>query len=292
MPTGGYVVISYRREDTSAHAGRLFDLLTVQLGRGHVFMDVDSIEPGADFVEAIRQAVGTATVLIAVIGPQWLTAKSARNQRRIDDKYDYVRLEVETALQRNIRVIPILVDGAEMPQPDDLPEALRLLTRRNAVRIDSETFRTDVIPLVDTVTNALIKKASPRSESTKASGPDSSRVRSESSPDSAAVKIADTWSATLLERSTSRASLRLTLTSETHYISIYERAAFDAVEIDGKIARKVTSGFNTLSKLLKGTFQLSDGDLTRSLSISAKHKGLTSFESLQLVVDDQTLYSE
>ena len=289
VPTGNYVVISYRRDDTAPHAGRLFDLLTAKLGEGRVFIDVDSIEPGGDFVDAIRQAVGKANMVIAMIGPQWLTAKNEKGQRRIDDELDYVRLEIETALQRNIRVIPILVDGADMPQPDVLPEVLKPLTRRNAVRIDNETFRTDVLPVIKVVTNALSKVGGSQFKRAKASGADLGQTKPESSPVSAASPTSATWSATLLERSPTRASLRLTLTSETHYVSLYEKVTFNAVEVDGKIVWRKGA---RLPKISRDVFQLSDGYVTRSLSIHAEEKGFMSFKSLQLIVDGQILYAE
>ena len=107
--------INYRREDTAPHAGRLYDRLVDHFGREHVFMDIDHIEPGEDFVEAINRKVGGCDVAIIMIGPEWLTVRDAAGQRRLDDSEDFVRMEIVAALQRNIRVIPILVGSARMP---------------------------------------------------------------------------------------------------------------------------------------------------------------------------------
>ena len=117
-------------------------------------MDVDTIEPGMDFQIAIRRAVESCMLLIAVIGQQWTTAADRRGRRRLDDPEDLVALEVGAALLRDIRVVPVLVDGANMPDRDELPNALRPLARRNAIRIDHETFTSDVgrlLTLVDQV---------------------------------------------------------------------------------------------------------------------------------------------
>jgi len=89
-----------------------------------VFIDVASIEPGVDFAEVITRAVGSCDVLLAVIGPGWLTAPDEAGQRRLDDPDDLVRLEVEAALARDVRVIPVLVEDATMPRRKDLPEDL------------------------------------------------------------------------------------------------------------------------------------------------------------------------
>jgi len=105
------IFISYRREDSAPYAGRLYDRLGQHFGKDKIFMDIDTIEPGVDFVEDIEQAVGSCDVLIALIGKQWLTISDATGQRRLDNPEDFVRLEIKTALARNIRVIPALLPG-------------------------------------------------------------------------------------------------------------------------------------------------------------------------------------
>ena len=121
----GRVFISYRRQDTAWPARQLYDLLVAELGADRVFKDVDDIEPGDDFIEHIQSAVGACDVLLALIGPQWLTVTDANGVKRLDDPEDFVRLEVETALNHDdVRVIPILVDNAKMPRPQELPQGL------------------------------------------------------------------------------------------------------------------------------------------------------------------------
>jgi hypothetical protein len=138
----GRIFLSYRRQETAWAAGRLDDALVQHFPAEQVFKDVDSIEPGEDFVERITAAVASCDVLLALIGPQWVTITDENGRRRLDDPKDWVRLEIETALTRKIRVIPILVDDARMPSATQLPITLAALVRRNAVEINPETFDT------------------------------------------------------------------------------------------------------------------------------------------------------
>jgi hypothetical protein len=141
------VFISYRRNDAPHLAGRLFDRLREHFGRERIFMDVDSIEPGLDFGEVIADAVRSSKVMLVVIGPKWLVAEDG--SRRIDSVDDYVRIELEQALGRGIRVIPVLVDGATMPQSVDLPDALKSLARRNAIEVTHRAFTADADRLIE-----------------------------------------------------------------------------------------------------------------------------------------------
>jgi hypothetical protein len=151
----GGIFISYRREDSSDFAGRLYDRLAARFGEGQVFMDVDTIELGVDFGEAINRAVAACKVLLAVIGPGWLASVDERGRRRLDNPDDFVRLEIEAALARDVRVIPILAQGAVMPGRDDLPESLAGLARRNALFIRHESFRSDAERLVTAIEGVL-----------------------------------------------------------------------------------------------------------------------------------------
>jgi hypothetical protein len=152
---GGGIFVSYRRQETGHLAGRLYDRLADRFGEGQVFIDVDSIEPGVDFAEEIFRAVAACKVLLAIIGPAWLTATDERGGRRLDDPDDIVRLEIEAALARGVRVIPILVESAVMPTRQDLPESLAGLTRRNALVIRHESFRYDAGRLVTAIERVL-----------------------------------------------------------------------------------------------------------------------------------------
>jgi hypothetical protein len=154
------IFISYRRDDSGGWAGRLYDRLSQQFGRENVFMDINTIEAGLDFVEVIEQAVGSCDVLIALIGKQWLTITDDAGLRRLDYPEDFVRLEIAAALARNIRVIPALVQGASMPRSTDLPDVLKLLARRNAIDISETRFHSDVDRLIAVLDN-ILKGAEP-----------------------------------------------------------------------------------------------------------------------------------
>jgi hypothetical protein len=133
------IFVSYRREDSGDASGRLGDGLKARLGRDNVFMDVDNIPVGVDFRQHLAQAVSRCDILLAVIGDHWLEARYAegpkQGQRRLDDPDDYVRIEIQSALARNIRVVPVLVRGATMPRPDDLPGDLKPLAFRQAAEV-------------------------------------------------------------------------------------------------------------------------------------------------------------
>jgi hypothetical protein len=147
-PPAGRVFISYRRQETSHLAGRLYDRFASRFGEDQVFMDVDTIELGDDFAHAITQAVSTCEILLAVIGPQWLSVADKAGGRRLDVPGDIVRLEIQVALDRDVRVIPILVEDAAMPRPQELPDSLVRLARRNALTIRHDSFGYDVQRLV------------------------------------------------------------------------------------------------------------------------------------------------
>jgi len=149
------ILISYRREDTAGHAGRLYDLLVERFGPDRIFMDVDTISPGDDFVEVIRSAVTSSDLLIALIGREWLIVKHPSGHRRLEDPDDFVALELATALEGGVRVVPVLIQGAAMPAAQDLPPRLRALARRNAVEISDTRFRRDAGALIDSLRRIL-----------------------------------------------------------------------------------------------------------------------------------------
>ncbi len=153
------VLISYRRDDTAGHAGRLYDSLSERFGREQIFIDIAAIEPGVDFSETIAREVGSCDVLLAVIGRQWLTVTDAKGRRRLDNPDDYHRLEIQAALERNIRVIPCLVQNAQMPALDDLPEAIQRLALRNALELSDERWSYDVGRLDAAISSVARAKA-------------------------------------------------------------------------------------------------------------------------------------
>jgi hypothetical protein len=150
----GGIFISYRREDTAYAAGWLYDRLAENFGGVQVFKDVDSVRPGEDFVQAIVTAVGSCAVLLVLIGRYWLSAVDRRGQPRLDDAADWVRLEIEAGLTRDVSVIPILCDGAPMPLADALPSSIQGLARRQAVELSPMHFTSDIDRLFATLSKA------------------------------------------------------------------------------------------------------------------------------------------
>jgi hypothetical protein len=145
------IFISYRREEARGDAGRLTDDLKEHFGEEQIFRDIDAIEPGVDFVEAINRAVSACAVLLAIIGPNWLTVQDKGGRRRLDAPHDFIRLEIGAALNRNIRVIPVLVGGATMPREDELPPDLAPLSRRQAYDLSDKRWEFDVGQLIETL---------------------------------------------------------------------------------------------------------------------------------------------
>jgi hypothetical protein len=140
------IFVSYRRADTADYARRLYDRLSADFGSDAVFMDVATIMPGAKFDLVIEEAVSQCDVLLAVIGPRWLTEADASG-RRLDNADDFVRIEIASALKRDVLVIPILVLGAAMPRRQQLPDVLAGLARRNALEMDDADWELDLARL-------------------------------------------------------------------------------------------------------------------------------------------------
>lgn len=154
------IFINYRRQDSEGYVGRLYDHFVQHFDPADVFMDVDAIPPGADFVQLLEEAVSACEVFITVIGPLWLSAADETDQRRIDQWNDYVRIEIASALKQNKFVIPVLVGSARMPSPADLPEDIAALARRNAVEISHQRFNYDVQRLISAIKSAVPANAS------------------------------------------------------------------------------------------------------------------------------------
>ena len=151
----GKIFINYRRDDSIGTAGRLNDRLAQTFGRNNLFMDVDNIPAGVDFVEYLQSQVAACDVFLAIIGPNWLDSKDDDGRRRFDNRDDYVAIEIAAALARKIRVIPVLVDGARTPKADKLPDSVKPLVRRNAVEIRNTQFGRDAEALATKVREAL-----------------------------------------------------------------------------------------------------------------------------------------
>jgi hypothetical protein len=184
--SSGRIFISYRRDDAPYQASWLFERLAERFGGRRVFKDINSIQFGDDFAAEITAAVGTCAVLLVVIGDRWLTITDDDGRRRIDDPTDWVRLEIETALKRNIRVIPVLLSNAKMPRASQLPDTLAGLARRQALPLSPERFDTGrleamleqilaLAPAADDATGAHDREDAlqPPGDPLKAPGPES-----------------------------------------------------------------------------------------------------------------------
>ena len=137
------IFLSYRRRDVGGYAGRLRDALAARLGEKSVFQDVETIAPGQDFTEAIRRALDDCDAVLAVIGPAWVGADK-EGAPRLGQADDFVRLELATALTRDLPVVPVLLGGAAMPAATDLPDDVKALAQRQAVVVRDESWRQDV----------------------------------------------------------------------------------------------------------------------------------------------------
>lgn len=145
------IFISYRRDDTRQAAGRLADDLSDQLGAERIFRDIEKIELGVDFEQALNQALENCEIMLVLIGRQWLMVADAQGQRRLDHPNDWIRIEIVTALKRGVRVVPVLIDGAPLPSEADLPEDLRPLVRRQALAVEDARWKSDVARLAESL---------------------------------------------------------------------------------------------------------------------------------------------
>ena len=154
------IFISYRRQDAPSYARELYHALNSHFKDSQIFWDI-KMELGVDFVKEIERAVGSCDVLVAVMGPNWLRITDDTGQRRLDDPSDFVRLEIATALDRNIRVIPVLVQSASMPSANDLPEPLQALARRQAIELSDKRWDYDVGELIASLERVPFQKLVP-----------------------------------------------------------------------------------------------------------------------------------
>ena len=143
------IFISYRREDAGAEALNLFDALTHKYGSQAIFMDIDGIPLGVDFREYLKTNLAGCRVLLAVIGKSWLTLLDDNGHLRLNDPTDFVRFEIAAALKSEIDVIPVLVQGAAMPQSSALPEEVKSLCFRNGTKLSHDHWKSDTSQLVN-----------------------------------------------------------------------------------------------------------------------------------------------
>jgi hypothetical protein len=146
------IFISYRRQDSRDTVGRIHDHLRRAFDERRIFLDVERQVGGEDYRVVIDEALGRADVVLAVIGPDWLAASGPDGGHRLDDPGDMVRLELEAALKRNVRIVPVLIEGVQMPRSDELSESLRAISYRSALAVRPDPdFKTDMARLIVTL---------------------------------------------------------------------------------------------------------------------------------------------
>lgn len=161
VPNG--VFVNYRRSDTQYAAARLADALERSFGRGQIFRDLQGIPVGHEFAAVLRDVLSDCHTMLVVIGDHWLDAHDERGQRRLDDHEDWVRQEIEAALARNIRVVPVLIDLATLPTESVLPPTIRRLVHRHAVRLTDANWDQDVATLIERLPAELLSGRDVRS---------------------------------------------------------------------------------------------------------------------------------
>lgn len=145
------VFINYRRQTDAGTAGRIYDNLTRALPGATLFMDVDKLSPGEDFEQGLEKSLDSCKVMLAIVGPQWATLKEEDGTRRLDNPNDFVRREIAKSLGKGVRVIPVLIGGAKLPEAAELPLDLKPFAKRQAMEIRHERFSADVDALAQAI---------------------------------------------------------------------------------------------------------------------------------------------
>jgi Periplasmic binding protein/TIR domain len=186
----GNIFINYRRGDDPGFTQALFSHLERAFSTDQLFIDIDGIEPGLDFTRVLADQVAKCDIVLAVIGKSWLDVRDEQNKRRLDNPEDFVRIEIVSALEQDKRVIPILVGNATMPNSDDLPDALKPLARRNAVRLTHDRFKSDTEGLIKSLHRVLESAEQQRQlQDTQARQADDERIRAEAAEREQTVQL-------------------------------------------------------------------------------------------------------
>jgi TPR repeat protein len=241
------VFISYRRSDSAAHAGRLYDRLLAHFGKGSVFMDIDEIAPGEDFIEVINRSFDDCETVIVLIGPRWLARADGGSASRLDDPDDPVRMEVANALERKLRVVPVLVAGATMPGLTQLPSSLAPLSRRNAVDISDTRFHRDVDALIEALERPMPQPAKPRESPAAAAAQPSRAPETAPAPAPAPRPIPEPATATA-PRPTSESAAAGKVSNPPRPVNA-ERAGFEFPTPTTPLAKALVAGGVTLALL-------------------------------------------
>ncbi|MGH9142806.1 MAG: toll/interleukin-1 receptor domain-containing protein [Vicinamibacterales bacterium] len=149
------IFINYRRDDSAGYAGRIHETLASLFGTESVFIDVDDIKPGVDYVSTIEDSIAGCDVMLVLIGKRWLDSRDSAGGRRIDDPADFVRIEIERGLARNIRTIPVVIDNASMPAHADLPSDISRLATLEAIALSDSRWQYDIGQLVSVINGGI-----------------------------------------------------------------------------------------------------------------------------------------
>jgi hypothetical protein len=243
----GRIFICYRRDETAYPAERLFEDLTERFNSDRVFKDTDAIQGGDNWVVRMDQAVGSCHVLLAVIGKEWLSIRDqSRKRRRLENSADPVRLEIEAALRRNIRVIPILVDKATMPRANDLPSSMADFAYRQAIELSPDQWNHNFNQLLETLNTSDTRR----------------QLNERKSKD---------WQVELISRSRLEVAFRLYSGSRQHFIKFRRWGmAHDVLSVDGRpvIEKKMINNEETFPIVDEYGRILVTFKLTRNLAIS------------------------
>lgn len=232
----GKIFINYRRDDSASHAGRLFDWLQKVFQLEQLFMDVTHIEPGLQFDRVLEEQVGQCDVLLAVIGKGWIDARDDSGVRCLDNHEDFVRVEIEWALRLDKRVIPVLVDDTRMPRPEKLPETIRPLAKRNAMRLSHDRFGTDVLSLIETLQRVLQEADAARQQAaTEQKGKAEWAAGGERSK---AEHTQRAWQAELLKRGRWSFTIRFYTAEEDHKLEYVPGVLYGQLERDGVVLKR------------------------------------------------------
>jgi hypothetical protein len=251
----GKIFINYRRGDDPGHTGRLFDHLQDSFAAEQLFLDVDNIAPGLDFVRVLNERVAECDILLAVIGKSWIESRDAAGSRRLDDPDDFVRIEIASALDQGKRVIPVLVGDAIMPRPEELPEAIRPLARRNAFRLTHERFRSDTQRLIKALELGL-DEIETQQQAVQA---EAKRQRREKEAEEQRRAL----EAEAARRAEKEAAARARATEEKLFASA--KRAGTAAAIDAFLATHSTGAFTDEARVLKAALQSREGDFRRAM---------------------------
>ena len=145
------IFVNYRRQTDAGIAGRIYDNLSRALPGASIFMDVDKLHPGDDFEQGLEHSLASCKVLLAVMGPDWTSMTDSKGKRRLNNADDFVRKELRSALDKKVRIIPVLINGAKMPDASELPDDIKGLAKRQAMEIRHERFSADVDALAKAI---------------------------------------------------------------------------------------------------------------------------------------------